>query len=215
MSAVANADTFTFSFTSPTVTSSGTITAVVVGSNTSGAVAAETFEITGITGTFKDTSAGFSGNITGLYGPISYVTPATATTANPVAFTPSTSASTPGLSYDDLFFPLGNSPDDCPGYPFSGGDFDSLGVAFNVAGTDGKAYIGEFFSNGALPNAGILMAAADANASGILDDPNALTETAPEGVVGGFTATAPEPGTVLLVGGGLAGLAAMRRRRTT
>ena len=184
-----------------------------MGSNTSGAAAVETFEITGITGTFKDTTAGFSGNITGLYGPISYVTPATGTSASPVAYTPSTSTATPGLSYDDLFFPLGNSPDDCPGYPFSGGDFDSLGVAFNVAGTDGKAYIGEFFSNGALPNAGILMAAADANANGIVDDPNALTETAPEGVVGGFVATAPEPSTVLQVGGGLAGLLAMRRRK--
>jgi hypothetical protein len=198
-SAVSKADTFAFSFTSSVITSSGTITATEVASNTSGVVAADTYEITGITGTFKDTSNGISGNITGLYSPISYVTPVTAAHA---------ATTSGGLSYDDLFFPLGNSPLDCPGYPFSGGDFDSLGVAFNVSG----GYVGEFFSNGALPNAGILTAAIDANSSGRLDDPNGGTDNAPQGVVGSFTATVPEPSTAFLMLAGLTATLMMRRR---
>jgi hypothetical protein len=200
-SAVSNADTFTFSFAGGAITSSGTITATAVASNTSGVVAADTYEITGITGTFIDTSNGISGNITGLYSPISYVTPVTAAHA---------ATTSGGLSYDDLFFPLGNSPADCPGYPFSGGDFDSLGVAFTVSG----GYVGEFFSNGALPNAGILTAAADANSTGRLDDPNGGTENSPQGVVGSFTATTPEPSTVFLVVAGLTAAGIMRRRLT-
>ena len=198
-SAVSNADTFTFSFTSSSITSSGTITATQVASNTSGVVAADTYEITGITGLFKDSSNGISGNITGLYAPISYVTPLTAAHA---------ATTSGGLSYDDLFFPLGNSPDDCPGYPFSGGDFDSLGVAFTVSG----GYVGEFFSNGALPHAGILTAAADANSMERLNDPNGGTDNAPQGVVGSFTATTPEPSTAFLVLAGLTATGMVRRR---
>jgi hypothetical protein len=144
---------------------------------------------------------GISGTITGLYMPISYVTVLAATGSNPVAFTSG------GLSYDDLFFPLGNSPADCPGYPFSGGDFDILGVAFDVSG----GYVGEFFSNGILPGlTGPVYAAADANATGLLDNPNAGGGSGPVGVIGSFTAT-PEPGTLPLLGGGLAAAAVMRR----
>lgn len=204
--AVSSADTFTYSFVSGTITSSGSITATEVASNTSGATANGTFEITGITGSFKDTSDGISGSISGLFAPISYVTPATATKTSPVAFTSN------GLSYDDLFFPLGNSPDDCPGYPFSGGDFDSLGVAFTIAGSDGKTYIGEFFSNGDFPNAGNLTAAVDGSLTKVLDDPNQGSETLAQGVIGSFTATAPEPSTAFLVGAGLLSAGLLRRR---
>ncbi len=205
-SAVVSADTFTFSFTGGAITSSGTITATEVDSNTSGATANGTFEVTGISGMFKDTSDGISGNISGLVAPISYVTPATSTNSKPVSFTSN------GLSYDDLFFPLGNSPNDCPGYPFSGGDFDSLGVAFTIAGNDGKAYIGEFFSNGVIPNVGLLSAAVDGSSTQVLNDPNQGSETLPQGVIGSFTATAPEPSAGLLVGAGLLAAAVLRRR---
>ena len=105
---------------------------------------------------------------------------------NPVAYT------TAGLSYDDLFFPAGNSPADCPGYPFSGGDFDILGVAFNVTG----GYVGEFFSDGNFPGySGPVYAAADANSTIELDNPNPDgTLPEPTGVVGTFTAPSyPNP----------------------
>ncbi len=196
----ANASTFTFSFNGGGITSSGVITAVLAPNGTSGVTTPGTYEVTGITGTFTDNNVNIGGAITGLYMPLSYVTGLTATTANPVAFTSG------GLSYDDLFFPGGNSPADCPGYPFSGGDFDVYGVAFNVAG----GYVGEFFSNGVIGNSGPLYAAADATSTGLLDNPNAGGDNGPVGVLGSFAVT-PEPGTIFLLGGGLAAAAAMRR----
>lgn len=199
----AAASVFNFSFSGGTITSSGTITAVLAPDDTSGVVAANTYEVTGIMGTFSDSKEGISGSITGLYMPLSYVTATTATAANPVAFTSG------GLSYDDLFFPSGNSPADCPGYPFSGGDFDVFGVAFQVSG----GYVGELFSNGVTPGAsGPLYAAADANATGLLDNPNAGSHTQPIGVLGSFAAApVPEPGTLFLLGAALAVGAAQRR----
>ena len=167
---LASADTFNFSFSGGGITSSGTLTAVLAPSSTSGVAATDTYEVTGISGTFADTNVGISGSITGLYLPLSYITGVTATTTNPVAFT------TGGLSYDDLFFPLGNSPADCPGYPFSGGDLDVYGVAFNVSG----GYVGEFFSDGILPGTKApAYAAADANATTLLDNPNAGSQPDP------------------------------------
>ncbi len=201
----AGADTFSFSFSGGGITSSGTLTAVMAPDSTSGAATPNTYEVTDITGTFSDTNAnaGFSGTINGLYMPISYVTGLTATAANPVAFT------TGGLSYDDLFFPLGNSPADCPDYPFSGGELDVYGIAFNVSG----GYVGEFFSNGILPGTIVpAYAAADASATGLLDNPNAGGDNGPVGVLGSFSAVVPEPGTLLLLAGGGLVMTTARRR---
>ena len=203
---LASAGMFNFSFSGGGITSSGTITAVLAPDGVSGIDTSNTYEITGITGTFIDTNVGISGAITGLYLPLSYITGTTETAANPVAFT------TAGLSYDDLLFPTGNSPADCPGYPFSGGDFDVYGVAFNVAG----GYVGEFFSNGAFPGSGgPVYAAADANSTVELDNPNAGGSLpGPQGVVGTFGVAAPEPGTWLLACLGLAAAATLRLKRT-
>jgi hypothetical protein len=196
--AFANGDTFSFSFSGGTITSSGTITATAVADSTSGVATPGTFEITGITGTFTDTSEGISGAITGLFTPISYTNGMTGGSA----FT------TGGVfSYDDLLFPLGNSPADCPGAPNSGGPFDVYGVAFNLAGGD----IGEFFSNGNF-GGGPLVAAVDGNASGILNDPNYGSDTLAQGTIGTFAVT-PEPGSLFLLGSGLAAAALLRFRR--
>jgi hypothetical protein len=85
--------------------------------------------------------------VRGLYQPVSYVSNTLATPG--IAFT------TGGLSYDDLFYPAGNSPAICfelvngvptLTYPFSGGQFDIFGVTFDIAGPAG--YVREIWSNG-------------------------------------------------------------------
>jgi hypothetical protein len=194
---LSNASAIQFSFSGGGITSSGTMTIVQAPDNTSGVSTPDTYEITGITGTFTDTNDGVSGTITGLYMPISY---ATALTAASAAFTGA------GLSYDDLFFAGANSPDDCPGYPFGGGYFDVYGVAFNLSDGD----VGEFFSNGVLPgNPSPLYAAADASSTVILDEPNAGSTTEPNGVLGAFTAS-PEPNTLFMLLSGIVVIAMIR-----
>ncbi len=85
IASLARAGTLTFSFSGGGITSSGTLTFVSVSDSTSGVSTPGTNEITGITGTFADSNDGISGLITGLYTPLSYITPLTATTTNPVA----------------------------------------------------------------------------------------------------------------------------------
>ncbi len=171
-------------------------------------------EITGISGTFSDTNFNVSGAITGLYQPVSYVSN---TLASPgIAYTAG------GLSYDDLFYPAGNSPAICydinPStgkpeltYPFSGGVFDIFGVTFNIAGPGG--YVGELWSNGDVGHGPIVYAAGLANATELLDDPNSGPGNTPPGEYGSLTTT-PEPGSLALFGIGLLGLTALWVRKS-
>ena len=204
----AMADSFNFSFNGGGISSSGTLT---VSQSSSPGVD----KITGISGTFSDANigtSGISGAITGLYTPVSYVSDTLATPG--VAFT------TGGLSYDDLFYPAGDSPAICYDinpitgkpeltYPFSGGQFDIFGVAFNVAG----GYTAELWSNGDIPGKGLVYAAGLANGTKLIDNPNAGTD-APPGEFGSLTTTpTPESGTLALFGIGLLGIAALWVRR--
>lgn len=206
------ADQFSFSFNGNGVSASGII------STSNAAVAGNpgASEITGITGNFSDTNVGVSGAITGLYTPVSYVYNTLATPG--IAFT------TGGLSYDDLFYPAGNSPLVCFDinpithlpeltYPFSGGQFDIFGVAFNIGGPGG--YVGEIWSNGDVGGGPILYAAGLANATGLVDNPNSgpNAEGLP-GEAGSFTSSpVPEPGSLALLGTGMVGLAKPMARR--
>jgi len=206
------ADQFSFSFNGSGVSASGIIT--TSNSAVAGNPGAE--EITDISGNFSDTNVGVSGAITGLYTPVSYVYNTLATPG--VAFT------TGGLSYDDLFYPAGNSPLVCFDinpvtnlpeltYPFSGGQFDIFGVAFNIGGPGG--YVGELWSNGDVGGGPIVYAAGLANATGLIDNPNSgpNAEGLP-GEAGSFTSSpVPEPESLLLMGTGMLGLLAEVRRR--
>lgn len=130
-----------------------------------------------------------------------------------------------GLSYDDLFYPAGNSPTVCYElvngvptltYPFSGGLFDIYGVAFNIAGPGG--YVGEIWSNGDVGNGPIIYAAGLANATSLVDLPNATPgpNVPPPGVYGSLiTSPVPEPGSLLLLGVGLVAVYAGKSKRSS
>lgn len=208
----AMADGFNFSFNGNGISASGVLW---VGQQSSNSTNPPGYEITGISGTFSDTNAHVSGAITGLFTPISYVN-------DPLV---SGFAATPGgLSYDDLFYPAGNSPAVCYAlvkgvptltYPFSGGQFDIYGVAFNIAGPGG--YVAEIWSNGDVGNGPIVYAAGLANATGLVDLPNATPgpNVPPPGEYGSFsTSPVPEPGSLFLLGLGLLGTTTIFARKS-
>lgn len=102
-SQMANADSYTFSATGSGISAQG----VFLVSNT-GPLGAST--VTGISGSFSDTTNGFSGAITGLEfapSPTLSTPPAPPNTFTAPAFTDA------GFSYDDLFWPAADSPAVC------------------------------------------------------------------------------------------------------
>ena len=198
------ADDFSFSFNGGGITASGTF-------NASQTSTAGVDEITGISGTFSDTNAHVSGAITGLYTPVSYVSN---TLASPgIAFT------TGGLSYDDTFYPAGNSPAICYDlvngvptltYPFSEASSTSLAwrlilpevtlVNFGVTAT--------WAAGLSFTQLGWRMF------QGCWTTQIPVPTLFPPGEYGAFTTThVPEPSTLLLLGMGLLGLATLCARK--
>jgi hypothetical protein len=153
------------------------------------------YRITDVHGTFTDATAGiFNAAITGLV-------PTSPQNEQDPVFDPLVPASLSfvpsGLSYNNLFFPSG-SPIDCA-FPFYGTFVDVFGTAFNIAG----GYTVNLWGDGNMgPGGALTYGVGVAQGAAVLDYKFA-----------GVGATVPEPLTLSLFGAGLAGAAAMRRRR--
>jgi hypothetical protein len=195
----ARADSYNFSVNGSGIQASG----VIQVSNT-GPLGAYT--VTGITGSFSDSTNGISGAITGLESAppptFNISPPAAANTFGPPAVTDA------GFSYDNLFWPGADSPAVCTdALAFFGGYFDVYGMAFDV--TDGSdEYTVDLWSNGDLGGYQLN----DSVSGG--DTP--FTPNEMSGLAYGVNVSAsptPEPGSLFLLGTGLSGMAALWRRR--
>jgi PEP-CTERM motif len=196
----ANAGTFTFGFTGPGV--SGTV-ALTYGTATDSKYS-QAFEVTGISGTFSDTNNGLSivNAPIGPLVPIKHDTPESTNLLAPNDFSRFAVAtgldpiSNGFLTYDNLFYP-GGSPQTASDYPAFGGFLDIYGLMFDIGG--GKVV--DLWSNGHfVPDAPIDYGVGVATADRALD------------YVSGGVTPSPEPSAFALLGSGLLGLLAWRRR---
>ena len=166
------------------------------------------YEVTGISGTFSDSNHGLNivnAPILGLE-PLNLASPTAGNLLAPADFSKFYLASSvglpnghpPSLTYDNLYWP-GGSPITATGYPKSGGFFDIYGLMFDIGNNEvaGLWSIGNLNGSGAGP----IYGAGVATAQGAMDYQRS-----------GLTAT-PEPGTFVMLGSGILGLAGLVRRK--
>jgi hypothetical protein len=208
----AKADTYSFSVSGGTMTANGIIT---FDRTTPVPGVPGGYQVTGITGTFSDSSVGLSNAaITGLQSiGLPNVDPIDGT-----FIPPGRQVDGYPFSFDNIFFPDGNSPAVCPPpppgdpngpWPFGGGFFDIYGLYFYVDG----GYSVDIWSNGFVPPlGGLTYGIGDAlNGEKIQSFGEPFN---PEGAYATVQIQAtPEPGSLLLIGTGALGFAGSLARR--
>ena len=199
LTCTANASTFDFSFVGPGV--SGTVQ-LTYGTSTD-LYYPNAYEVTGISGTFSDSNNGLNivnAPILSLV-PINYATPEPGNLLAPHDFSKFDVANGlehGSLSFDNLYWPDG-SPQTASDYPLYGGFLDIYGLLFDI----GNGMVVNVWSNGTPDGSG------DGPIYGVAV---ATSETALDYVDSGVSIV-PEPGTLLMLGSGVVGLAGILRRK--
>lgn len=208
MTPAAKADSFNFSFSGGGLSGSGVLTV----SNTPVPGVPGAFQVTGINGTFSDANLGLSNAaISGVQAT------SLPSGINPdgTFVPPANAADGSGFSYDNLFYPGGDSPAVCPPpgpgdpeqpYPFGGGLLDIYGLLFNVQG----GYSVDLWSNGVLPGLGLSYGVGDSLNGTVLDTFGEPFDGTSANLV---TSPTPEPGSLLLLGTGMLGLIGGLKRK--